>query len=394
MSTPTLGYWKIRGLAANIRYQLEYCNVKYKMEEYAQGNAPDYNKDTWMNKKFNLGLDFPNIPYFIDGDLKITETKAIHEYIAEKWNPDLLGTTPEQRAKVTMVANIVFELKMKITMPCYMGSDREVIKDAVRERLPPILKFMGDNLYLAANEPTWVDFLMFEIIELISFVWPAFFDEYPDMEQYHEAMKNLPGLKQYLEGSRNMEKHRTFNNTQAKINDNKFYTLHYFNLYGRGEALRMLLSHAAIPYEDHLITFDQWPALKPTMPNGVVPCLELANGTKMGETHPILRYLAKQHGYYPEDPFLASKNEEILEEFTSIIENIPAAAFKQGAEREALYPKIFEETLPKFLKAIEPFLAQHKFCGGDKLGHADFFMGGYLYVSVATNPMIYAPERW
>ena len=90
----------------------------------------------------------------------------------------------------------------------------------------------------------------------------------------------------------------------------------------------MLLSHAGIPYKDRLITFDQWPAIKPTMPNGVVPVLELANGTLMGETHPILRYLAKQHGYYPEDPIIAAKNEEILDEFNTIIENVPTAAFK------------------------------------------------------------------
>lgn len=44
-----------------------------------------------MSEKFNLGLDFPNLPYFIDGDYKITETLAIHAYIAEKWNPELLG---------------------------------------------------------------------------------------------------------------------------------------------------------------------------------------------------------------------------------------------------------------------------------------------------------------
>jgi len=75
---PTIGYWKIRGLGAGIRYQLEYCKVDYHCEEYAQGPAPGYNKEEWLSKKFNLGMDFPNIPYFFDGDLKITETLAIH----------------------------------------------------------------------------------------------------------------------------------------------------------------------------------------------------------------------------------------------------------------------------------------------------------------------------
>jgi hypothetical protein len=31
---PVLGYWKIRGLAAAIRYQLIYCGVDFDMQEY------------------------------------------------------------------------------------------------------------------------------------------------------------------------------------------------------------------------------------------------------------------------------------------------------------------------------------------------------------------------
>ena len=31
---PILGYWKIRGLGANIRYQLAYLGVEYELVEY------------------------------------------------------------------------------------------------------------------------------------------------------------------------------------------------------------------------------------------------------------------------------------------------------------------------------------------------------------------------
>ena len=56
------------------------------------------------------------------------------------------------------------------------------------------------------------------------------------------------------------------------------YTLHYFNLYVRGEPTRMLLSHAGVPFEDKRYEFSEWPAAKPTMPNQQVPCLELPDG--------------------------------------------------------------------------------------------------------------------
>ena len=115
----TLGYWKIRGLAASIRYQLEYSGVDYDMKEYQQGNGPEFSRQDWLDEKQNLGLDFPNLPYLIDGSFKITETLAIHRYIAEKWNPELLGKTPEIRARVNQFAYVCHDLKMRCTMPCY-----------------------------------------------------------------------------------------------------------------------------------------------------------------------------------------------------------------------------------------------------------------------------------
>jgi len=43
-----------------------------------------------------MKMDFPNLPYFNHGDVKISESWAIMTYIATKWNKDLLGKTLEQ----------------------------------------------------------------------------------------------------------------------------------------------------------------------------------------------------------------------------------------------------------------------------------------------------------
>ena len=46
-----------------------------------------------MTEKKAIGIDFPNLPHFIDTDgYAVTETLAIHEYIAAKWAPELLGS--------------------------------------------------------------------------------------------------------------------------------------------------------------------------------------------------------------------------------------------------------------------------------------------------------------
>ncbi len=89
---PTLGYWKIRGLASQIRYEMVYLGVDFDEHQYEQGDAPDFDRSSWLNVKETLGLQFPNLPYLLDGNFKLTETNAIMKYIANKFGPQLLGS--------------------------------------------------------------------------------------------------------------------------------------------------------------------------------------------------------------------------------------------------------------------------------------------------------------
>lgn len=42
------------------------------------------------------GMPFPNLPYFLDGDVKLAQASAIQRYICHKWKPELLGRTPAE----------------------------------------------------------------------------------------------------------------------------------------------------------------------------------------------------------------------------------------------------------------------------------------------------------
>ena len=81
-----LGYWNMRGLAQPILYLLEYIQHPYEEDIYEQGPAPEYKISQWTNKKHELGLDFPALPYLIDNndgiELKLTDTYTIMRYIA------------------------------------------------------------------------------------------------------------------------------------------------------------------------------------------------------------------------------------------------------------------------------------------------------------------------
>ena len=91
----TLGYWNLRGACRGnpAKYLLNYAKVQYDDKTYIIG------EDEWKNTKGSLGMDFPNLPYIDCNGFKVTETLAVHQYIAEKFCPAVLGTTPAERAR-------------------------------------------------------------------------------------------------------------------------------------------------------------------------------------------------------------------------------------------------------------------------------------------------------
>ncbi|KAH7976274.1 hypothetical protein HPB52_010443 [Rhipicephalus sanguineus] len=82
--TSILGYWDIRGLAQPIRNMLVYQGVEFEDKRYVFGPEPDFDGEEWLSEKSTLGLRFPNLPYYMDDDVKITQSLAILRYLARK----------------------------------------------------------------------------------------------------------------------------------------------------------------------------------------------------------------------------------------------------------------------------------------------------------------------
>lgn len=70
--------------------------------------------------KKNLGLDFPNLPYLIDGHFKLTESSAIERYIIERSScQELLGKTLEEKAKVNMLLGVLSDIRTSYSSLIY-----------------------------------------------------------------------------------------------------------------------------------------------------------------------------------------------------------------------------------------------------------------------------------
>lgn len=71
-------------------------------------------------------------------------------------------------------------------------------------------------------------------------------------------------------------------------------TLTYFPIRGRAEVPRLILEQAGVSYEDKRITFQDWPALKTTLPFGQLPNYE-DEDVSIPQSMAIVRHLGRKY---------------------------------------------------------------------------------------------------
>jgi len=76
------------------------------------------------------------------------------------------------------------------------------------------------------------------------------------------------------------------------------YKLHYFDVRGRGELIRLIFKAAGQEFEDIRVTHEDWPKVKPTTPTGVLPFVETPDSHTLVQSSAISRFLSKKFGLY------------------------------------------------------------------------------------------------
>jgi len=157
-----------------------------------------------------LGLDFPKLPYLITGDHKVADSAAVHRYIAAKYSPETLGSTPEIQCNINMIWDVVHPLRFRqfTNEGAFLVEDFELAKREAVPALKQLTLWLKDKFFLGGNELTWVDFYGFELMELIDLVWQgkfshsgqdsAFYKQYPVLRAYHDRIASIERIQRYL----------------------------------------------------------------------------------------------------------------------------------------------------------------------------------------------------
>ncbi|KAJ3585841.1 hypothetical protein NHX12_012249 [Muraenolepis orangiensis] len=209
-----LAYWDIRGLAQPIRLLLEYTDTKYEDKLYVCGEAPDYDKTCWIDEKHTLGMDFPNLPYLVDGDRKLVQSNAIMRYIARKNN--LCGETEDEMVRVDLIENQSMDFRNGFVQICY--GDHDTLKPGYLKNLPGVLKqlsdFLGEGKWFAGDKITFVDFLMYELLDQHRMFEPKCLDDVKNLKELLDRFEALDKISAYMKSSRFIK--TPVNNKMAK----------------------------------------------------------------------------------------------------------------------------------------------------------------------------------
>ncbi|XP_050440184.1 glutathione S-transferase-like [Adelges cooleyi] len=157
------------------------------------------------------------------------------------------------------------------------------------------------------------------------------------------------------------------------------YKLTYFNVTALAEPIRFLLSYLNTDFEDYRFDRELWPTIKPTMPFGKVPVLEI-DGKTLNQSTAITRYLAKKAGLTGSDDWEALLIDIAVDNVHDFRQALAGYFYDANEESKKLkYEPLLKETIPFYMDKFESIVAENKgyFVNG-KLTWADLFFVAVL----------------
>jgi len=157
------------------------------------------------------------------------------------------------------------------------------------------------------------------------------------------------------------------------------YKLYYFDLPGKGEAIRLALTYACIPFEDVRLTPETFAALKEngTLAFGQAPALEVTteNGKNViVQSATILRYIgriAQPDLLYPTDPVDAAAVDSVLDAEIDLFAGLSASRYRMrygfesiGNPGDAVFDQVRHDlntdVIPRHLSHLNRLFASSK----------------------------------
>lgn len=197
-------YGSPRSSAGRCYLMLEELHLPYEAVQLDMMGKREHKSENYLQLNPN-----GKIPCLVDGDFVIWESMAINSYLADKYKPELLGSTPETRGRATqwsywalgeLQAPLVKMLIQLLFTP-EEKRDMNAVAEA-RDRAPALLRILDSGLqnhaYVAGNELTVADFNVASVVHLASSLKIPL-ESFSRIESWMGRMKERPSFKKFME---------------------------------------------------------------------------------------------------------------------------------------------------------------------------------------------------
>lgn len=102
----------------------------------------------------------------------------------------MLGTNAKEVGTLEMMQAHVFEIRNKSLGCCYMTGDVEGFIEESKPLVKQIAEYKSASQFLVSDNVSYLDFVFFELLELLDFVGKGvFFEENPTLKTYSDSFK-------------------------------------------------------------------------------------------------------------------------------------------------------------------------------------------------------------
>uniref|UniRef100_UPI0019398E86 glutathione S-transferase-like n=1 Tax=Styela clava TaxID=7725 RepID=UPI0019398E86 len=149
---------------------------------------------------------FPNLPYIIDGNVKITQSWAIYKYLGRK-----LGLMPNTDNKICQAEILEGEIRDLRTLnysfysPDLYEKQKE-IKERQETKIEYLEKYFQGKNFVLGDDISYLDFSLFETLDHHRLFFADIFDKSPNIQAYMKRFESLEKLAKYF----NSEKYKKF----------------------------------------------------------------------------------------------------------------------------------------------------------------------------------------
>ncbi|KAF1375808.1 hypothetical protein PFLUV_G00224020 [Perca fluviatilis] len=187
-----LHYFNGRGKMESIRWLLTVAEVEF--DEIYLATREQYEK-----LLSDGALMFQQVPMVeIDG-MKLVQTKAILNYIAEKYN--LHGKDLKDRVMINMYSEGIFDLmEMIMMLPFKADAKLEPIKSKAKDRYLPVFeKALSGPIYLVGGKLSCADVQLLECTLMLEEKFPEILGEFPNVKAFQGRMTQIPAISRFLQ---------------------------------------------------------------------------------------------------------------------------------------------------------------------------------------------------